>query len=61
MSIANQRRQRGKEERNSDLLIDRYGSEDGEIDMGVRREQGDQRDQKAGDDRDPALAIERYG
>jgi hypothetical protein len=57
---ANQRRQRGKEERYSDLLIDRDGSEAGEIDMGIRSEQCDQRNQQAGDNRDPALAVESY-
>jgi len=57
LSIANQRRQRGKEERYSDLLIDRDGSEAGEIDMGIRSEQRDQRNQQAGDIRDPDLEV----
>ncbi len=57
----NQRRQRGKEERYSDLLIDRDGSEVGEINMGIRSEQGDQHNQQACNDRDPALVGEPYG
>jgi hypothetical protein len=58
LSIDNQRRQRGKEERNSSLLIDGDGAEDGEGDMGVRGEQGDQGKKLSGHDRDPALSIE---
>jgi hypothetical protein len=58
LSIDNQRRQRGKEERNSSLLIDGDGAEDGEGDMAVGREKGDQGEKQACDDRDPTLTIE---
>jgi hypothetical protein len=58
LSIDNQRRQRGKEERNSSLLIDGDDAEDGEGDMGVGGEQGDEGKKQACDDRDPALSIE---
>ena len=46
-NLANQRRHGGKEERNSDLLIDLEAEESEEIDMAVGREKSDQDDQQA--------------
>jgi hypothetical protein len=57
LSIANQRRQRGSEERNSDLLIELDPGDSREIDMVIASEQCDQNQQQAGGDRDPALKI----
>jgi hypothetical protein len=57
LSIANQRRQRGSEERNSDLLIELDPGDSREVDMVVASKQCDQNQQQAGSDRDPALKI----
>jgi hypothetical protein len=48
LSIANQRRQRGNEERNSDLLIELEGGDSRDIDMIVSSKEGDQGEQQAG-------------
>jgi len=45
LQIANQRRQRGKVERYSDLLIQGNGSKPGEVDMVVGAEQADEQQQ----------------
>ena len=58
LSIANQRRQRGKQERYADLLIELDGAESGELDMVVAGEQGDQGQQQASDNRDPARKVQ---
>ncbi len=58
LSLESQRRQRGKEERNSDLLIELEGWAPKDVDMVITREQRDQGEQKAGDQRDPALEVE---
>jgi hypothetical protein len=39
------------------LLIEGNGAEEGEMDMAVRREKGDQREQAAQDQGDPALDV----
>ena len=46
-NLANQRRHGGKEERNSELLIDLEAQESEEIDMAVGSEKSDQDDQQA--------------
>jgi hypothetical protein len=46
-NLANQRRHGGKEERNSDLLIDLEAQESEEIDMTVGGKKGDQNNQHA--------------
>jgi len=58
-NFANQRRQRGKEERNSDLLIDSEADVSEEIDMAVGRKEGDQNDQQAADQGSEPVAIEQ--
>jgi hypothetical protein len=58
LSFDNQRRQRGKEDRYSDLLIDPDGDTSKKIDMVVAREQRDQRKQDSANDSDPALQVE---
>jgi hypothetical protein len=58
LSIANQRRQRGKQERYADLLIKLDGAKSGELDMVVAGEQGDQGQQQASDNRDPARKVQ---
>jgi hypothetical protein len=55
LSIAKKRRQRGKEDKNSDLLIEPDAGESRDVDMVVAGEQGDQGKQDAGDNRDPTL------
>jgi hypothetical protein len=40
------------------LLIEGNGAEEWEMDMAVRREKGDQREQAAQDQGDPALDVE---
>jgi hypothetical protein len=40
------------------LLIEGDGAEEGEVDMAVRREKRDQREQAAQDQGDPALDVE---
>ena len=57
LSLDNQRRQRGKEDRYSDLLIDPDCCTSKEIDMVVAREQRDQRKQDSANDSDPALQV----
>jgi hypothetical protein len=54
LSLDNQRRHRGKEDKYSDLLIDPDGCTSKEIDMVVAREQRDQRKQDSANDSDPA-------
>jgi hypothetical protein len=49
-NFANKRRQGGKEERNSDLLINRDAVTGGDVDMAVGGEQRDQDDQGAGEE-----------
>ena len=56
-NLANQRRHGGKEERNSDLLIDLEVEETEEIDMAVGGEKGDQDDQQTR----PSLAGSQAG
>jgi hypothetical protein len=41
------------------LLIEDDGAEEGEVDMAVRREKRDQREQAAQDQGDPALDVEQ--
>ena len=57
--FANQRRHGGKEERNSDLLINLELEESEEIDMAVGGEQGDQSNQQACCQRCPSHGIQR--
>jgi hypothetical protein len=40
------------------LLIDGEGAEEGDVDMAVRREKGDQRQQAAQEQGDPTLDVE---
>jgi hypothetical protein len=49
LNVANKRRQGGKEERNSDLLINRDALVGGDVDMAVGGEEGDQDHQGAGE------------
>jgi hypothetical protein len=58
-NIASQRRQRGKEEEYSSLLVELDGSSAWDVDMAVRSEQRDQGNQDACEERDPALKVER--
>ncbi len=60
MSIANKRRNQGSEEQNSDLLINRDVAEEGNVDMAVRREKRDQREQAAQEQGDPILDVEQH-
>ncbi len=55
LSLDNQRRQRGSEDRNSDLLIELEGWAPKEVDMVITRKKCDQGEQKAGNERDRAL------
>ena len=55
LSLDNQRRQGGSEDRNSDLLIELEGWAPKEVDMVITREKCDQGEQKAGNERDRAL------
>ena len=55
LSLDNQRRQRGSEDKNSDLLIELEGWAPKEVDMVISGEQSDQGKQSAGDERDRAL------
>ena len=57
LSLDNQRRQRGSEDRNSDLLIELEGWAPKEVDMVITREECDQGEQKAGNERDRALKV----
>ena len=58
LSLDNQRRQRGSEDKNSDLLIEPEGWAPKEVDMTIPREQRDQGKQKASNERDRALQVE---
>ena len=55
MSLDNQRRQRGSEDKNSYLLIELEGWTPKEVDMVISGKQRDQGKQSAGDERDRAL------
>ena len=55
LSLDNQRRQRGSEDRYSDLLIELEGWAPKEVDMVITRKECDQGEQKAGNERDRAL------
>ena len=57
-NLASQRRHGGKEERNSDLLIDLELQESEEIDMAVGGEKSDQNDQQARRQGDPSRRIQ---
>ena len=57
-NLANQRRQGGKEERNSDLLINRDAEMGGDVDMAVGGEERDQDDQGAGQQGSQAGSIQ---
>jgi len=59
-NLANKRRHGGKEERNSDLLINPELQESEEIDMAVGGEKGDQNNQQARRQRDPARRIQGW-
>jgi hypothetical protein len=58
LSIAKKRRQRGKEDKNSDLLIEPDAGESRDVDMVVAGEEGDQGQQDPGQNGDPALKIQ---
>jgi hypothetical protein len=58
-NFANKRRHGGKEERNSDLLINLELEESEKIDMAVRGEKGDQSNQQACRQRRPSRWIQR--
>ena len=58
-NFANQRRHGGKEERNSDLLIDLEAQDSEEIDMAVGGKEGDQNDQETRRQGNPAHRIQR--
>ena len=57
-NLANKRRHGGKEERNSDLLINFEVEESEEIDMAVGGEKSNQNDQQARRQGDPAHRIQ---
>ena len=57
LSFQSQRRQRGKQERNSDVLIKPEGWTPKEDDMVIPSKQRDQGEQDAGDQRDPAADL----
>jgi len=59
-NLDKKRRKGGKEERNSDLLINLELQESEDIDMAIGGEEGDQRHQKACCQRDPAHRIKRW-
>jgi hypothetical protein len=54
LSVGSQRRQRGKEERNSDLLVVRESGAPEEVDMAVIRKERDQGEERTGQKSDPA-------
>ena len=58
LNLDNQRRQRGSDDKNSDLLIETEGWAPKEVDMVVPRVQRDQGKQKASNERDRPLQIE---
>ena len=55
LSLESQRRQRGSEDKYSDLLVELEGWAPKEVDMVISREQRDQGEQSASDERDRAL------
>lgn len=57
--FANKRRHGGKEERNSDLLINLELEESDEIDMAIRSEKGDQNNQQPSRRGRPSHGIQR--
>jgi hypothetical protein len=57
-NFAKKRRQGGKEERNSDLLINRDAGMGGDVDMAVGGEEGDQNHQAAGQQSSQAGLIQ---
>jgi len=57
--FANKRRHGGKEERNSNLLIDLEVAKSDEIDMAVRSEAGDQNNQQPSRQGCPSHGIQR--
>jgi hypothetical protein len=57
--FANKRRHGGKEERNSDLLINIEVEESDEIDMAIRSEKGDQNNQQPSRQGCPSHGIQR--
>lgn len=59
LNFAKKRRHGGKEERNSDLLIDRDVEDSEKIDMAVGREKGDQSNQQACYQGHPSHGIQR--
>jgi hypothetical protein len=58
-NVANKRRHGGKEERNSDLLINLELEESDEIDMAIRSEKGDQNNQQPSRQGCPSHGIQR--
>jgi hypothetical protein len=58
-NVANKRRHGGKEERNSDLLINLEVEESDEIDMAIRSEKGDQNNQQPSRQGCPSHGIQR--
>jgi hypothetical protein len=58
-NFANKRRNGGKEERNSDLLINLEVEESDEIDMAIRSEKGDQNNQQPSCKGCPSHGIQR--
>jgi hypothetical protein len=58
-NFANKRRHGGKEERNSDLLINLEVEESDEIDMAIRSEKGDQNNQQPSRQVRPSHGIQR--
>ena len=57
LSVDSQRRQRGKEERNSDLLVEGDSGAPEQVDMAVARKERDQGRERTGQKSDPALQI----
>ncbi len=57
-NFAKKRRQGGKEERNSDLLINLDAAVGGDVDMAVRRKEGNQKNQGAGQQSSQAGSIQ---
>ena len=57
-NFANKRRQGGKEERNSDLLINLDAAVGGDVDMAVGGKEGNQKDQGAGQQSSQAGSIQ---
>ena len=57
LSLDNQRRQRGSEDRNSDLLIELEGWAPKEVDMAITRKECDQGGEQSEENRDPDLTV----